>query len=70
MAGQIRHDFIYQRPDGTAPAIHDALTADLHDVHPGEDRQVGCRLGGLLQRGVAQRSADETLPEFAQMRVR
>jgi hypothetical protein len=32
MVGKVSDDFVDQRKDRSAPAIDDALTADLHDV--------------------------------------
>src|SRR5437660_10630674 len=40
---EIGDDLVDERADGGTPAVHDALAADLYDVHPREDGVVGRR---------------------------
>ncbi len=55
VVGLGRGELLDDRVDGRAPAIHEALPADLHDARVGQDRVVGRRGAGLEQLEVRQR---------------
>jgi hypothetical protein len=48
MAAQVLHYFLHQRIHRTAPAVHDALAADLDYVDPGQDGKVVGAFSRLL----------------------
>src|SRR5215510_5722927 len=66
---QIGDNLFHQRIDRLAPAIHDALAADLYNVDPGQDVEIRRSLSGLQQGGVAERSGDESFAERGKQRV-
>ena len=69
MAVEVGDDLVNHRGDRTTAAIHDALAADLHYIYPRQNCEIGRGLGCTLNLGVAERSLDQALAEFAQDRV-
>ena len=59
MVFEILDNLIDQRINRGAPSIHDALAADLDDVDPGQDGEVGSCAAGTHQRRVGKRTAGD-----------
>src|SRR5258708_27268989 len=63
---EVADNLVDQRHYGAASAVHDSLAADLDDIHPRQDGEIRRRLGGALQRRVAEGSADKPLAELCE----
>ena len=53
---QVRDDLIDQGINGAASPVHNALAADLYNVHPGQDDVSGNRFCGLHHCRIGERS--------------
>src|SRR5262245_41319405 len=51
---KIGDDLIDKGEHSAAPAIHNALPPDLHDIYPWQDRESGYLLSRFLNRCVAE----------------